>query len=93
MFQFQMVRLKAGLLREGDEAHSFQFQMVRLKGRKRRGSITVTWFQFQMVRLKVRSAMTTRSRRLVSIPNGTIKRSLNISFLYGELCFNSKWYD
>ena len=68
--------------------------MVRLKGCKeerqhhqRRG------FQFLMVRLKDKAIPTVNPFFLISIPYGSIKRSIRFIRQLRMLYFNSLWFD
>ncbi len=73
-FQFQMVRLKAGIRTPAVGVTLFQFQMVRLKATSPSSKPSAsTIFQFQMVRLKGVCLELFDGGVLISIPDGSIK--------------------
>ena len=76
LFQFHMVRLKVIQRRNNFRVSTFQFHMVRLKVNGGKVWHAGNEFQFHMVRLKVAQRHNEANTYRVSIPYGTIKRTV-----------------
>ena len=76
MFQFHKVRLKVSLMNEELIGEMFQFHKVRLKVTSISRCYNYWWFQFHKVRLKAGFSPAASRCLTVSIPQGTIKRSI-----------------
>ena len=74
VFQFLMVQLKANIVFYFNICLRFQFLMVQLKAALLNNDEVSSLFQFLMVQLKVYNHGSKKTKNLVSIPNGSIKR-------------------